>query len=136
MGGRPPIHWGKRYWSKVKKTDDCWPWTGAKTAKGYGRFWKDGKRQAAHRLAYETAYGPIEEGLLICHRCNNSLCVRPEHLLKGTHQDSLDNMVRKGRRRPKHKELTYWDVQEIQRKLADLERKDKLSSGEDDENEK
>lgn len=115
-GGRPPIHWEKRFWSKVNKTDDCWLWTGAKTDKGYGRFWKDGKRLAAHRVSYEIASGPIEEGLLICHRCDNVLCVRPDHLLKGTHQDNFDNMVKKGLVPPKYKPLTDWELQEIKRK--------------------
>jgi hypothetical protein len=32
--------WGDRLWSKIDtgSADDCWPWLGATTSAGYGRF--------------------------------------------------------------------------------------------------
>jgi hypothetical protein len=63
----------------------CWLWTGAvnntkhsKTA--YGILKIDGKHKLAHRLMYEMHNGPIDDGLYIDHRCNNTYCVNPEHL--------------------------------------------------------
>ncbi|KPC66443.1 hypothetical protein ADL27_59345 [Streptomyces sp. NRRL F-6602] len=53
----------------------CWMWTGSTNGR-YGRIGK----QYAHRLAYESAKGPIPEGLQIDHLCRNTLCVNPEHL--------------------------------------------------------
>jgi hypothetical protein len=34
----------------------------------------------AHRAAYEEAYGPIPNGLVIDHLCRNKQCSNPEHL--------------------------------------------------------
>lgn len=57
----------------------CWHWTGAKTAKGYGRFYLDGNKHA-HRVAYELHKGAIPTGLVLDHLCRNPCCVNPEHL--------------------------------------------------------
>lgn len=70
----------KRFWSKVKKTDGCWIWTGAKDRDGYGRFWKEKGLVGAHRYAYEEAVGPIPSGLVTDHSCHNPPCVNPSHI--------------------------------------------------------
>lgn len=73
-----------RFWSKVKKTEDCWLWTGAVQPQGYGSWAvnRGGERLAflAHRLSYEELVGPIPNGLTIDHLCRVRLCVRPTHL--------------------------------------------------------
>jgi hypothetical protein len=51
----------------------------------------------AHRLAYEISKGPIEKGLVICHTCDNGLCINPSHLFKGTVRDNALDAVAKGR---------------------------------------
>lgn len=71
----------ERFWSKVKITDTCWIWTGARNTWGYGHLWAGGQRWvAAHRLAFEQMVGPIADGLTIDHLCRNRACVRPEHM--------------------------------------------------------
>lgn len=69
-----------RFWAKVEKTDDCWPWTGWRGRGGYGTFTYGGRTVRVHRFIYEALVGPIPDGLTIDHLCGNKACVNPEHL--------------------------------------------------------
>jgi hypothetical protein len=84
----------ERFWSKVDKTENCWEWTGALTPNGYGRLAHEG----AHRVAYRLTYGDFDQGLFVCHRCDNPKCVRPDHLFLGTQFDNMRDCSTKGRR--------------------------------------
>jgi hypothetical protein len=75
---------------------ECWPWVGAKTHDGYGQIAKDGAPVRAHRAAYEHANGPIPDGLLVRHKCNNKQCCNPAHLEVGTHADNAQDSVESG----------------------------------------
>lgn len=86
-----------RFWDKVDKTSDCWIWTAAKSAAGYGRFKLNGRLVSPHRLAYEMAFGDIPPGSDVCHRCDNPPCVNPEHLFVGSRSDNMQDCIAKGR---------------------------------------
>ena len=81
--------------------DACWVWEGVRDKDGYGRVWIDGHYYRAHRVVWEDEYGPIPDGILVCHLCDNPPCVRPDHLFLGTQKDNIADMLEKGRR-PAH----------------------------------
>ena len=88
----------RKFFFYVDKTLTCWLWTGSKDKRwGYGFVNRNGQTRGAHRWSWELVNGPIPKGMIIMHKCDNPGCVNPDHLALGTHQDNVDDMIRKGR---------------------------------------
>ena len=98
---RKPRNTPETFWNYVNVTtpEQCWNWIPRVDRDGYGRWKIAGKRYGSHRLAYTFTKGPIAEGLVVCHSCDNPSCCNPDHLFVGTQLDNIKDMDAKGRRR-------------------------------------
>lgn len=84
--------------------------------------YKKNKVMMIHQLVYRYFKEDYENGLCVRHKCDNPLCINPEHLEVGTHQDNMDDMYsrkkdeisisRKGSRNGNRK-LSEEDVENI-----------------------
>lgn len=107
-------------WTVVQRRDGltpCWEWNGLTDRRGYGRVWDGTRVAAAHRMAYTTWVGLVDDDELTLHACDNPPCINPDHLRTGTVQQNSTDMVSRrrsanGERRPQHK-LTDDDVAAI-----------------------
>jgi hypothetical protein len=101
------VHLGdaERFWSRVRKGDGCWDWTGMIGDVGYGQMSVNGRQERTHRLSWLLAHGAMPpRGVYVLHRCDNRRCVRPDHLFLGTHRENIADMIAKGRgsKPPRH----------------------------------
>src|SRR5688572_7229928 len=96
----PRLHGGvtpKDFWVFVDKLPSgCWEWTSHKNTLGYGMYWSAGQHMA-HRWSWSLVNGPIPEGKIVMHLCDNPPCVNPEHLRVGTQLENRRDAVNKDR---------------------------------------
>jgi len=87
------------FWRRVRKTDDCWEYTGLRDRDGYGLFPRNNKHVPAHVIAWELTYGPPPTGLESLHGCDNPPCVRPHpsHVHFGTHAENMAEAAARNR---------------------------------------
>jgi len=57
----------------------------------------DGKTIRMHRQMYLMVKGPIPEGNVVRHTCDNSRCINPAHLKVGSHADNVQDRVDRDR---------------------------------------
>ncbi len=91
----------ERFWSHVTCIIDtrCWEWQASRLPNGYGQLSVVGvdRPLRAPRVAWELEHGSIDEGLFVCHRCDNPPCVNPSHLFLGSARENTHDMLTKGR---------------------------------------
>jgi len=75
----------------------------------------------AHRFSWEYFNGPIPVGLQVLHKCDNPLCINPNHLFLGTNDDNVKDKVSKNRQTKGSKNgcpsLTEEDVENMITKI-------------------
>lgn len=108
---------------KLTPEDGCLIFSGGRDPFNYGLVW-NGERKSkvrAHRVVYEYYNGVIPKGMVIRHTCDNPPCCNIEHLVIGTQQENMRDMVERGRASSRPGEnhpnsvLTDKDVLEIRR---------------------
>lgn len=96
-----------RFWSKVKigHPTECWLWQASAIGSHgykYGQFALN--RDASgnprnvytHRFVCELTHGPLKDGQVAMHSCDQSLCCNPAHISPGTQAENLRDASRKG----------------------------------------
>lgn len=81
----------------VAESSGCILFTGHLDVEGYGRIMVNRVKYRAHRLSYELANGPIPDGYVVSHKCDNPSCINPSHLEVGTQADNIKDKVTRGR---------------------------------------
>lgn len=105
-------HKGKNSIHGIIDDNGCWICRSHKPRKRYGRSSKfsyyqiivgkrdDGKknRMLMHRYIFELYNNTsIPKGMVVRHKCDNDLCINPEHLEIGTHKENMEDMSLRGR---------------------------------------
>jgi hypothetical protein len=126
----------ERFEQKYIKTPACWEWQAAKNTKGYGKFSvKRSVWEYAHRISYMMYKGDFSQELCVCHKCDNTSYVNPDHLFVGTHSDNNKDAFDKGRHinpimigdsNPRSK-LTEIQMEEISSRVSKGEKVSELS---------
>lgn len=97
---------GKQY--KVNEITKCWNWTGSRNPKGYGTVTYNGKTQKAHRLAmFFWRNFDLNSELWVLHKCDNAICINPEHLYLGTVIDNNADLRASGQARGRFSGMTH-----------------------------
>ncbi len=99
---RPVIDRLRDKLTKLHDPYDCWEWTGATIGRGYGSMKindrpRTNREQLTHRMMWLETIGPIPDGMLVLHHCDNPPCCNPRHLFLGTKSDNAQDAFDKGR---------------------------------------
>lgn len=87
----------------MNNTTGCWDWTGNICFYGYGRINYKMKSYRANRAAFILFKQTDPGKLLVCHKCDNTKCVNPDHLFLGTQKDNMKDCKAKKRTAYGHK---------------------------------
>ncbi|MFK0294786.1 HNH endonuclease signature motif containing protein [Streptomyces sp. NPDC090442] len=87
----------------VVVTARCWVFVGGLGGDGYGRFWAHDPEGGGAtivrptRWIWQAHHGPIPAGMVVRHKCDRSICARPDCLTLGLPVDNSQDMSRRDR---------------------------------------
>lgn len=92
------------YLLEAIKSDDgstnCMNWPFSRKSRGYGQLRYPGiaTPQCAHVVSFAVTHGlTLPLGIVVRHKCDNTACFKPSHLLGGTQQENTQDGVERGR---------------------------------------
>lgn len=85
------------YYSTPIPECGCHIWMGSVDKDGYGKIYYKNRHDKAHRVSYKLSYGDIQDGLMVCHKCDTPSCINPAHLFLGTPLDNNKDRTLKNR---------------------------------------
>ena len=105
---RPFIPIEERFQDKYipEPNSGCWLWIGSVGDDGYGNIGEGGRGSPnlkAHRVSYGIHKGPIPEGKDVCHKCDVTICVNPDHLFLGDDSENMKDCHNKNRHSKKNR---------------------------------
>lgn len=117
----PPVI--ERFITKIDKSDDsgCWIWRGTYfQGKNRGAFWMEGRLRLASRVSWELLRGPIPDGKMICHHCDNGRCVNPDHLYIGDQKSNMRDRQVRNRTNRWDKRYNFVQTPELEEKVRTM----------------
>lgn len=95
----PDTTWLEKVLTRIDRTSDgCHEWRGPRKANGYGVATVAAHHVFVHRLIH-AIHGGDPTCQVVMHTCDNPACCNPAHLVGGTYQDNMRDMLEKGRRK-------------------------------------
>ena len=84
--------------SSINHQTGCWEKHGPyRGQRGYCAVQHKGDNEYGHRFSYRLLIGPIPDGMIVRHKCDNPPCFNPDHLELGTHEQNMEDMRLRGR---------------------------------------
>lgn len=81
----------------------CCIWLGGVSDERYGTIFLNDKQERAHRVSFADANDvELSSTDFVCHKCDVTLCIEPNHLFLGNAQSNMDDKVAKGRQSRLH----------------------------------
>lgn len=103
-GRREPLEERFFRYAMPEPMSGCWLWTAAVDKSGYGEIAVGRRSKRATHVSLLLHGVDIPPGMCALHRCDNRVCVNPDHLFVGTRLDNARDMIAKGRGRwPGHR---------------------------------
>lgn len=84
---------------KIDSATGCWNWTASKKQDGYPQFYTTDVNWRGHVFAFlALKQNKFSHGMnMVCHTCDNILCVNPDHLFEGNSSINQKDCRDKGR---------------------------------------
>lgn len=121
----------------IRRSGQCWGWTGLLNKDGYGIINREGTTYYAHRVGYFVAHQCLDPRYMVLHKvgCVSRSCTSYDCLYQGTQLDNMRDCVDAGTHaggcrsgeRNHNSVLTCSDVSEIRSRLRAGEKRQPLA---------